>query len=90
VLPPERPARERWLTRSEAARILWAAWRYREIQKGKRTDRRSRQHIAKFILVALYTGTRAGSYAAPPYSKRSDVAGSTLSGDCSTAALQGA
>jgi integrase len=61
VLPPERPARERWLTRSEAARILWAAWRYREIQKGKRTDRRSRQHIAKFILVALYTGTRAGA-----------------------------
>jgi hypothetical protein len=56
VLPPERPARERWLTRSEAARILWAAWRYREIQKGKRTDRRSRQHIAKFILVARGQG----------------------------------
>ena len=25
VLPPERPARERWLTRSEAARLIWAA-----------------------------------------------------------------
>jgi len=61
VLPPERPARERWLTRSEAARLILFAWRYREMQKGKPTDRRSRQHIAKFILVALYTGTRASA-----------------------------
>jgi integrase len=61
VLPPERPARERWLTRSEAARLILAAWRYREIQKGKPTDRRSLRHIAKFILVALYTGTRAST-----------------------------
>jgi integrase len=61
VLPPERPARERWLTRSEAAHLIRAAWRYREMQKGKPTDRRSRRHIAKFILVALYTGTRASA-----------------------------
>ena len=59
--PRERPARERWLTRSEAARLLLAAWRYREVQKGKPTDRRSRQHVAKFILVALYSGTRASA-----------------------------
>jgi hypothetical protein len=61
VLPDERPARERWLTRSEAARLIRSAWRYREMQKGKLTDRRSRQHIAQFILVALYTGTRASA-----------------------------
>jgi integrase len=61
VLPPERPSRERWLTRSEAARLIWSAWRYREVQKGQRTDRRSRLHIARFILVALYTGTRASA-----------------------------
>jgi integrase len=61
VLPPARPARERWLTRKEAARLILAARRYREIQKGKPTDRRSRQHVAKFILVALYTGTRASA-----------------------------
>ena len=42
-------------------RLLWAAWRYREVQKGKPTGRRSRQHIAQFILLALYTGTRAGA-----------------------------
>jgi len=61
VLPEASPARERWLTREEAARLLWAAWHYREVQKGKPTGRRSRQHIARFILLALYTGTRAGA-----------------------------
>ena len=61
VLPPERPHRQRWLTRSEAARLIRSAWRYREVQKGKQTDRRSRQHVARFILVAIYTGTRASA-----------------------------
>lgn len=61
VLPAKPQARERWLTRSEAARLLWAAWRYREVQKGVPTDRRSRRHIARFILVALYTGTRSAA-----------------------------
>ena len=61
VLPSERPHRQRWLTRSEAARLIRSAWRYREVQKGKQTDRRSRQHVARFILVALYTGTRASA-----------------------------
>jgi integrase len=60
VLPPPRPARERWLTRSEAAQAIWAAWRYREVQKGFETDKRPRRHTAKFMLVALYTGSRSG------------------------------
>ena len=61
ALPSERQPRERWLTRSEAARLIWSAWRYREVQKGKQTNRRSRQHVARFVLVALYTGTRASA-----------------------------
>jgi integrase len=61
VLPEERPPRERWLTRREAAALLRAAWRYREVQKRVKTERRSRRHVAKFILVGLYTGTRAGA-----------------------------
>ena len=61
VLPEKRPPRERWLTRAEAARLVWSAWRYREIQQGKATDRRSRQHVAKFVLLSLYTGTRAAA-----------------------------
>lgn len=46
-LPKSPPPRDRWLTRDEAARLLWAAWRS---PKGK--------HLARFILVALYSGTR--------------------------------
>lgn len=60
ILPPKPISRERWLTRDEAAKLIWAAWRYREVQKGKETDRRTRQHIARFVLVAIYTGSRAG------------------------------
>jgi integrase len=61
TLPEKGEARTRWLTRTEAARLLWSAWRYREVQKGHATGRRSRRHVARFILVALYTGTRAGA-----------------------------
>jgi integrase len=60
VMPLRRPHRERWLTRTEAARLIWRAWTYREVQKGVQTDKRPRRHIARFILVGLYTGTRAG------------------------------
>jgi len=75
ILPPERPSRERWLTRSEAARLIRAAWRYREVQKGRLTDRRSRQHIARFILVALYTGTRASAVCGAALQPMEGVAG---------------
>jgi integrase len=64
TLPDERPPRERWLTRKEAAALVRAAWRYREVQKGVKTDRRSRRHVAKFILMGLYTGTRSGAICA--------------------------
>jgi integrase len=45
TLPSKSPARERWLTRSEAARLLWAA---------RRTE-----HLKRFILIGLYSGTRS-------------------------------
>jgi integrase len=47
VLPPKSEPRERWLTRSEAARLLWAA---------RRTE-----HLKRFILIGLYTGSRSGA-----------------------------
>jgi integrase len=61
VLPVRGEARVRWLQRGEAARLLLAAHRYREVQKGFATGRRSLAHVARFVLVALYTGTRAGA-----------------------------
>ncbi len=44
--PEEPAARERWLTRSEAARLLLAARQYK--------------HIKRLILLGLYTGSRPG------------------------------
>ena len=77
ALPAKGRGRDRWLTRSEAAALLWACWRYREVQTRHRgalknqkieTDKRPLRHIARFILIGLYTGTRAGSIAsASPY-----------------------
>jgi integrase len=57
ALPEKSLPRDRWLTRSEAARLLWAAWRHCDL----RSNRPNAQHVARFILVALYTGTRAGA-----------------------------
>jgi integrase len=61
VLPEKSGRREVWCTRSQVARLIWTAWRFREVQKGIPTDRRTRRHVARFILVAVYTGTRAGA-----------------------------
>jgi integrase len=46
VLPPKPQARGRWLTRNEVARLVWAA---------RRTP-----HLARFILLGVYTGSRSG------------------------------
>lgn len=71
-LPDKGEARDRWLTREEAASAIWTAYRYREVQtihigehKGEKviTDRRTLRHIARFILIGCYTGTRAGAIA---------------------------
>ena len=47
TLPENSKPRERWLTRSEAARLLWAAYRSPY-----------HKHLVRFILIGLYTGTR--------------------------------
>ena len=61
VLPPKSASRDRWLTRGEAAALLRAAWRMRQAWKGQPSDRRTGRHVARFILVALYTGTRSAA-----------------------------
>ena len=56
---PEKPkAREQWLTRSQAAQLLWAGWRARQVMRDNVTLRATGKHLARFILVGLYTGTR--------------------------------
>lgn len=46
TLPPRGEPRERWLTRGEAARLLW---------QSRRTE-----HLKRFVLIGLYTGSRSG------------------------------
>ena len=71
-LPQKGMPRDRWLTRSEIAKLLWACWKHREIQtrhrgrdKGQKlpTEKRPLRHLARFILIGVYTGTRAGAIA---------------------------
>lgn len=47
TMPPKARPRERWLSRDEAAALLWAARRV--------------SHLSRFILIGLYTGTRSGA-----------------------------
>lgn len=58
ALPKKSEPRVEWLTRSEAARIVWAAWRAKQVMGDQKTKRDVGRHIARFILVGLYTGTR--------------------------------
>lgn len=60
VTLPEKPkSRDRFLTRSEAARLLWTAYSFKEEQKGVVTEKRPSRHVARFILTALYTASRS-------------------------------
>jgi integrase len=64
TLPPAAEPRDRWLTRSEAAALIRSAWRFAEVHENPRRVRYARRHIARFILVALYSGTRASAVCA--------------------------
>jgi len=58
VLPEKSTSRDTYLTRSEAARLLWAAWRAKQVMGDKATSRDVGRHIARFIVTAVYTGSR--------------------------------
>jgi integrase len=61
ALPPRGKARQRWLTRTEVARLLRVCLHTPEIQDGKPTDKRPLKHLARFLLLGLYTGSRPGA-----------------------------
>ncbi|MCS0501560.1 tyrosine-type recombinase/integrase [Ancylobacter mangrovi] len=80
TLPDKGPARERWLTRDEAAALLWACWHAREKQRRSHkrlpgeslpTRKYTMRHLARFILIGLYTGTRAGAIASASWAAAS-------------------
>jgi integrase len=49
------------LTRQEAAKLLWAAWRARQTDRGGGKGRHVGKHLARYLLVSLYTCTRKGA-----------------------------
>ncbi len=70
TLPKRGPARHRYLRRGELAKMIWIAWRLREYAKvvqGPRkgqpvlSSKRPARHIARFLLIGAYTGTRASA-----------------------------
>lgn len=66
-LPPPPKKRERWLTRGDLARLVLHCWRYREAQGGPMAGRHTRRHVARFLIVARYTGSRAGAICSASY-----------------------
>jgi integrase len=73
TLPEKGRPRDAWFTREEAARLIHICRRYREVQTASRgeqkgqpieTGKRPLAHLARFILIGLYTGSRAGAIAA--------------------------
>lgn len=76
TMPDKAPPRDRWLTRSEAARLIWAALGFRHVASNRITRREiwrrpgepgnperlvaqtQSRHVARFLLIGLYTGTR--------------------------------
>lgn len=72
-LPKKGEPRDGWLTRDHAAKLIRACWRAREVQtihrgpnKGKKveTGKRPLRHLARFIVIGIYSGSRAGAIAA--------------------------
>ncbi|HEX7072955.1 MAG TPA: tyrosine-type recombinase/integrase [Hyphomicrobiaceae bacterium] len=70
TLPEKGQPRERYLTRSEAAALLWAClgWQKETIgtgpnsyEKWKRRRYHRANHLARLVLIGLYTGTRPGA-----------------------------
>jgi hypothetical protein len=62
ALPQKGAPRDRWLTRDEAAQLIWECWRYREqqtVHRGRKkglpveTEKRPLRHLARFILIGL-------------------------------------
>lgn len=66
TLPQKSLPRERYLTRSEVAMLLWACMGWERIGVGpnafwKRRRDQKRMHLARLILIGIYTGTRLGA-----------------------------
>lgn len=75
-LPPKAPSRQRWLTRSEVARLLCTAWRSKRsanCRSGNADEWHTRRHLTRFILLATYTGSRKQDVLKACFEQRPDA-----------------
>ncbi|RWD62327.1 MAG: integrase [Mesorhizobium sp.] len=59
TLPPKSKGRTNHLDRDTMAKLVWAAYRKREVQRGVPTKKKATLHVARFLIAALYTGSRS-------------------------------
>ncbi|TAN13475.1 MAG: integrase [Rhizobiaceae bacterium] len=59
TLPPKPKGRTNHLDRATMAKLIWAAYRKREVQRGAPTKKKATLHVARFLITALYTGSRS-------------------------------
>ncbi len=60
TFPPASEPRQAFLTRDQAAKLLWTCWRY-EQHGPKNQTLYPLRHLCRFILIGLYTGTRSSA-----------------------------
>ena len=61
VIPAGGKSRQRWLTRSEVAKLLLICMHTPEMQEDKPTKKRPLRHLCRFIIMGVYTGSRPGA-----------------------------
>ncbi|MDQ0447099.1 tyrosine-type recombinase/integrase [Methylobacterium aerolatum] len=61
ALPRRGEVRDRWLSRSEIAGLVWTMWRAREGGERKGQGRYTMRHLARFVLLAYATASRPGA-----------------------------
>jgi integrase len=59
TLPPKPKGRVKHLERDAVAKLVWAAYRKREVQRGRVTKKKPTLHVARFLIAATYTGSRS-------------------------------
>jgi integrase len=60
TLPPKPRGRVKHLDRDAIAKLLFAAYRKKHTPHRAKTAKKTSVHVARFILIALYTGSRSG------------------------------
>jgi integrase len=59
TVPDAPPKRTTFLEPSQVAELLWKAYRTRQTFKGKPTNHFPARHVSRFIICAVYTGSRS-------------------------------